>query len=159
MAPSPRWQTIVASALDWDQAHVTLDAALKGLKKADRGKRPKGFPHSVWELVDHLRITQHDLLDFITNADYVHDLKWPDDYWPSTAEPPSDAAWRASLKQIGEDRDALAKFTTRTRIDLTKKIPHGSGQTYLRTVLVAADHAAYHIGQIVAVRRLLGNWK
>ncbi|MEO5817242.1 MAG: DinB family protein [Gemmatimonadaceae bacterium] len=154
----PRWQTIVASALDWDQAHVTLDAALKGLKKADRGTRPNGFPHSVWELVGHLRITQHDLLDFITNPKYVHGLKWPDDYWPPTQAPPSDSAWRSSLKQIGEDRDALANFATRTRVDMTKKIPHGSGQTYLRTVLVAADHASYHIGQIVAVRRLLDVW-
>jgi len=154
-----RWQSIVASSLDWDQAHVTLDAALKGLAKADRGRRAEGYPHSVWELVDHIRITQTDLLDFIRNADYAHALKWPDDYWPPTPAPPSDSAWRSSLEKIRGDRDELAKFTTRTRMDLTKKIPHGDGQTYLRTVLVAADHASYHIGQIVAVRRLLGSWK
>ena len=155
----PRWQTIVASALDWEQAHVTLDAALKRLPKADRGKRPRGYPHSVWELVEHLRIAQHDLLDFIGNPHYVHALEWPDDYWPPTPAPPSDSAWRATVKQIRSDCDELASFTTRTRIDLTKKIPHGSGQTYLRTILVAADHASYHIGQIVAVRRLLDSWK
>jgi len=153
-----RWQTIVASSLDWDQAHAPLDAALKGLAKADRGKRPKDYPHSVWELVEHIRIAQHDLLDFLTNPDYVHELKWPDGYWPPTPEPPSDSAWRSCLEKLRSDREALATFTTRTRIDLTKKIPHGSGQTYLRTILVAMDHAAYHIGQIVAVRRLLGNW-
>ncbi len=154
-----RWQTIVASALDWDQAHVTLDAALKGLPKADRGRRPKGFPHSVWELVEHIRIAQHDLLDFSRNPDYVHDLKWPDNYWPASPEPPSDSAWRASLRKIRGDRSELANFTTRTRIDLTKKIRHGTGQTYLRTILVAMDHSAYHTGQIVAVRRMLDLWR
>jgi uncharacterized damage-inducible protein DinB len=154
-----RWQTIVASSLDWDQAHAPLDAALKGLAKEDRGKRPKDYPHSVWELVEHIRIAQSDLLDFLTKSDYVHDLKWPDDYWPPTPEPPSDSAWRASLAKLRSDREALANFTTRTRIDLTKKIPHGSGQTYLRTILVAVDHTSYHVGQIVAVRRLIGSWE
>lgn len=159
MSPSPRWQTIVASALDWDQAHVSLDAALKGLEKVDRGRRPERYPHSVWELVEHIRIAQGDLLDFLRNPDYVHELKWPDDYWPVTAEPPSDAAWKSSLEKLRSDGEALANFTKRTRIDLTRKIPHGTGQTYLRTILVAADHASYHIGQIVAVRRLLGKWE
>jgi uncharacterized damage-inducible protein DinB len=154
-----RWQTIVASSLDWDQAHAPLDAALKGLDKADRGRRPDGFPHSVWELVEHIRITQADLLDFIRNPDYAHELKWPDDYWPPMPAPTSDSAWRSSLEKIRSDRDELATFTTRTRIDLTKKIPHGTGQTYLRTILVAVDHASYHTGQVVAVRRLLGSWK
>ncbi|MDB4893514.1 MAG: DinB-like domain protein [Gemmatimonadetes bacterium] len=155
----PRWQSIVSTSIDWDQAHVPLDGALKGLDKADRGRRPEGYPHSVWELVEHIRIAQNDLLDFLRNPKYVHVLKWPDDYWPPTAEPPSDAAWRSSLKKIRSDRDELASFTTRTRVDLTGKIPHGSGQTYLRTILVATDHASYHIGQIVAVRRLLDSWK
>src|SRR6478609_9483036 len=157
--PTTRWQSIVASSLDWDQAHATLDVALKGLAKADRGKRPDNYPHSVWELVEHIRIAQADLLDFLRNPEYVHELKWPDDYWPTTPEPPSDSAWRKSLEKLATDREALANFTTKTRIDLTKKIPHGTGQTYLRTILVATDHAAYHIGQIVAVRRLLGAWK
>ena len=157
--PTTRWQLIVAASLDWDQAHIPLDVALKGLEKADRGRRPEGYPHSVWELVEHIRIAQNDLLDFLRNPKYVHELKWPDDYWPPTPEPPSHAAWRSSLEKLRSDRDQLANFTTKTRIDLTKKIPHGSGQTYLRTILVATDHASYHIGQIVAVRRLLDSWK
>ena len=157
--PTTPWQAIVASSLDWDQAHATLDAALKGLAKEDRGKRPENYPHSVWELVEHIRIAQTDLLDFIRNPDYVHDLKWPDDYWPSAPEPSSEAAWKASLEKIASDKEALAEFTTSTATDLTEKIPHGTGQTYLRTILVAVDHAAYHIGQIVAVRRLLGAWE
>jgi len=158
MSPSVRWQKIVASALDWDQAHITLDGALKGLTPEDRGRRPEGYPHSVWQLVEHLRIAQHDLLDFCRNPKYSHDLKWPDDYWPADPAPSNDAAWRTSLKELRADNEAFAKFTSTTRIDLTKKIPHGTGQTYLRTVLVAIDHAAYHLGQIVDVRRLIGSW-
>ncbi len=157
--PTTRWQSIVAASLNWDQAHISLDGALKGLDKTDRGRRPEGFPHSVWDLVEHIRIAQSDLLDFLRNPKYVHELKWPDDYWPATPKPPSDEAWRASLEKIRSTGADLANFTTRTRIDLTRKIPHGTGQTYLRTILVAADHASYHIGQIVAVRRLLDSWK
>lgn len=159
MSPIEPWRAIVASALDWDQAHITLDGALKGLTREDRGRRPAGYPHSVWQLVEHLRIAQHDLLDFCRNPSYSHDLKWPDDYWPSDPAPPSDVAWRASLEQIRHDRDEFARFTTSETVDLAGKIPHGTGQTYLRTVLVAIDHGAYHLGQIVDVRRLLGTWQ
>jgi hypothetical protein len=158
MSKPTKWREIVASALDWDQAHTTLDGALKGLEPADRGKRAEGLPHSVWQLVEHYRLSQHDLLDFCRNPNYSHALKWPDDYWPSDPAPPSDAAWKESLAQIQRDRDALAEFTISGVPDLTAKIPHGTGQTYLRTVLVAIDHGAYHIGQIVDVRRLIGSW-
>jgi hypothetical protein len=159
MSKSATWQEIVASALDWDQAHVTFDGALKGLAPGDRGKRPDGFPHSVWELVEHFRITQHDLLDFCRNPDYSHNIKWPDDYWPSDPAPPNEATWEASLAMIRSDRKELKQFTISGVPDLTAKIPHGTGQTYLRTVLVAIDHAAYHVAQIVDVRRLIGSWE
>ena len=159
MASPASWHEIVASALDWDQAHISLDGALKGLAREDRGRRPDGYPHSVWQLVEHLRLAQHDLLDFCRNPSYSHDLKWPDDYWPSDPAPSSEEAWRASLEQIRRDRDEFAHFTTNPTVVLTDKIPHGTGQTYLRTVLVAIDHAAYHLGQIVDVRRLLGVWE
>lgn len=159
MSPTVRWRGIVASALDWDQAHISLDGALEGLAPHDRGKRPDGYPHSVWQLVDHIRIAQHDLLDFCRNPAYSHDLKWPDDYWLSDPAPASDTAWRASLTQMRHDRAEFVVFAASAKVDLTKKIPHGTGQTYLRTVLVAIDHGAYHLGQIVDVRRLLGAWK
>ena len=151
MSPTARWQEIIASALDWDQAHITLDGALKGLKREDRGRRPDGYPHSVWQLVEHLRLAQHDLLDFCRNPSYSHDLKWPDDYWPSDPAPPSEEAWSASLDQLRLDRDAFAHFTTSATVDLTEKIPLGTGQTYLRTVLVAIDHGAYHLGQMALI--------
>jgi uncharacterized damage-inducible protein DinB len=152
-----KWAAIVASALTWDQAHAPLDRAVEGLSPALRGKRPSNFPHSAWELLDHIRRTQRDLLEFCTNPKY-HEPKWPDDYWPGSPEPPNDAAWAECLAAIRADARALADFTTRNAATLTEKIPHGTGQTYLRTILVAVDHASYHVGQIVAVRRLLGAW-
>lgn len=158
MSQNQDWQAIVASSLDWDQAHATFDASVEGLAPALRGVRPDRFPHSVWELVEHIRIAQTDLLDFCRNANYRHDMKWPDDYWAATPAPASEAAWEDSLAAIRRDVAALKGFTTGGSVDLTARIPHGSGQTYLRTVLVSADHMAYHVGQIIAVRRLLDAW-
>lgn len=158
MQSKENWREIVASSLGWEQGHSTLENAVAGLYTDLRGKKPPAFPHSVWQLLEHIRITQRDLLDFCQNPDYVEKLEWPRDYWPPTAEPPDDAAWDKSLAACRSDREELARFTRETKFDLTDKIPKGSGQTYLRTVLLAVDHASYHIGQIVAVRRLLGAW-
>jgi hypothetical protein len=151
------WREIVASSLDWEQAHATFEHAVEGLAPELRGRRPDRFPHSAWELLEHIRLTQYDLLDFMRNPAY-QEAKWPDDYWPTSPEPPSDSAWQESIARIGRDRDELKAFTTGADLDLTTRIPHGHGQTYLRTVLVAVDHAAYHVGQIIAVRRLLDAW-
>ena len=151
------WASIVASSLTWAQAHGTLDSAVKGLPPALRGKRPANYPHSAWELLDHIRRTQRDLLEFCTNPKY-HEPKWPDDYWVGSPEPASEVAWTDCLAAIHHDAQALADFTVKNAATLTEKIPHGTGQTYLRTVLVAVDHTSYHLGQIVAVRRLLGAW-
>jgi uncharacterized damage-inducible protein DinB len=152
------WRAIVASSLGWEQAHASLDGAVKGLAPDLRGQRPDGYPHSPWELVEHIRITQRDLLDFCQNPDYVEKLEWPHDYWPATQKPPNADAWEKSIAEYKRDREALARFTTESKLDLTEKIPRGTGQTYLRTILVAVDHASYHIGQIISVRRLLGAW-
>ncbi len=158
MPPDETWKPIVASSLDWEQAHLGLDNALKDLPANLRGRRPKGLPHSPWELVEHIRIAQHDLLDFCRNPDYSHDLKWPDDYWPEPADTISDESWQNSLNEIRRDRDELKTLTTEAGRDLAAKIPQGTGQTYLRTILVAVDHTSYHTGELVAVRRLLGAW-
>lgn len=157
MGDQASWRRIVASALDWDQAHATLDASLANLPKELRGKRPDGLQHSIWQLLDHIRRTQRDLLEFMANDDY-HEPKWPDDYWPSSPAPEDDAAWDACIDGIHTDAAALATFTMDESRDLTAKIPHGTGQTYLRTVLVAVDHNAHHIGQIIDARRILGVW-
>ena len=152
------WRAIVASSLGWEEGHSSLDSAAKGLAPALRGERPEGYPHSPWELVEHIRITQRDLLDFCRDPEYVEKLEWPRDYWPTSPGPPSPAAWDETIAGYKSDRDAFARFTTETNIDLTAKIPHGKGQTYLRTILLAVDHASYHVGQLVSVRRLLGAW-
>ena len=150
-------RSIVASALDWDQAHATFDAAVANLPKELRGKRPDNFPHSAWELVEHIRIAQDDLADFMERADY-HQIKWPDDYWPKDPAPPNDSAWDESIAAVLRDREHVKEIAMRPAIDFAAKIPWGTGQTYLRTILVAVDHTAYHVGQIIAVRKLLGAW-
>ena len=152
------WRAIVASSLGWEEGHASLDSAVKGLAPALRGQSPDGYPHSPWELVEHIRITQRDLLDFCQDPDYVEKLEWPRDYWPISPKPASSDAWDKSIADYKRDREAFVRFTTETDIDLTAKIPRGKGQTYLRTILLAVDHASYHVGQIVSVRRLLGAW-
>jgi uncharacterized damage-inducible protein DinB len=158
MADTQDWRAIVASSLDWEQAHAKLENAVKGFPAPLRGERPAGYPHSAWELLEHIRITQRDLLDFCQNPDYEEKLAWPRDYWPPTPAPPTSDAWDQSIAGYRRDSDALARFATKSDIDLTTTIPRGTGQTYLRTILVAVDHASYHTGQIVSVRRLLGAW-
>lgn len=157
MSATERWRGIVASSLDWEQAHLRFEKAVEDLAAGLRDKRPSGLPHSVWEQVEHIRRTQLDLLEFCRNDDYK-EPKWPDDYWPSTPAPANERAWQESLANIRNDREAFARWTVESSLDLTRKIPHGTGQTYLRTVLVAVDHTAYHVGQIVLIRRLLGAW-
>jgi uncharacterized damage-inducible protein DinB len=152
------WRRIIASSLTWEQAHATLDSAIKDLPADLRGRAPDNFPHTIWQLLDHIRRTQFDLLSFCRDAHYT-DPKWPDDYWPSSASPASDADWNATIAAIHRDAEAFAAFTMEADRDLTAKIPHGTGQTYLRTILVSVDHTSYHVGQIIAVRRLLGAWQ
>jgi hypothetical protein len=150
-------RTIVARSLDWEEAHATFDAAVANLAPGLRGQRAGNFPHSAWELLEHIRITQEDLADFMERADY-HQYKWPDEYWPANPAPTSEGAWDDSIAAVRRDRDHLKEIAMRPAIDLTAKIPWGTGQTYLRTILVAVDHTAYHVGQIIAVRKLLGAW-
>lgn len=146
----------VAKLLAWEEAHVGFDAAVADIPEHYRGRRAGA--HSPWELVEHMRITQHDILDFSRNRDYK-EMEWPTDYWPPTSAPPSAAAWDESLAEFRRDREALQRMARNTSIDLTQKIPHGNGQTYLRELLLVADHTAYHVGQLVLVRQSLGIWK
>ena len=145
--------------LDWEEAHVGFDRAVDGIPAEKRGARAAGFAHSPWELLEHMRIAQQDILDFCVNARYEHNMKWPDDYWPATPAPPDDRAWTASIAAYGRSRAGLRRLA-RESDDLTALVPTGKGtQTYLRAILLAADHSAYHVGQLVAVRRALGIWK
>jgi uncharacterized damage-inducible protein DinB len=144
--------------LSWEDAHVGFDSVIADIPSELRGKQPAGLPYSPWQLVEHLRRTQRDILEFCVNPKY-QELEWPDDYWPPTAAPASSKAWDESIRQFREDRDALQKLAADPEVDLTARIPHGDGQTYLRELVLAADHAAYHLGELVVVRRLLGIWK
>jgi DinB superfamily len=147
----------LAKALDWGEAHADFDKAVKGLAPDLRGRRVEGLPHSAWEILEHLRITQHDILDFSRNPNYA-EITWPDDYWPPSPAPPTAGAWDESVAAFRRDRDALKQLTTDSTIDLIDRIPHGSGQTYLREVLLVLDHNAYHVAELVVLRRLLGAW-
>jgi DinB superfamily len=149
-------RTLLVSLLAWEDAHVGFDAAIEGIPDDKRGTQPPGL-HSPWELVEHLRITQHDILDFSVNPGYEA-LEWPQDYWPPTPAPSSAAAWDESVALFRRDREALQKLAADPAVVLTARIPHGTGQTYVREILLAADHAAYHVGQLVLVRQLLGIW-
>ena len=149
----------LADFLDWHNAHVSLDDAVSGMPVKLHGLIPAGFAHSAWEVLEHIRIAQADILDFCVNAKYEEKLKWPDDYWPRTPAPASPAAWDSSIAAIRRDRAAMQRLARDTTVDLFAKIPHGSGQTYIREILLVVDHAAYHVAQIVDVRRALGDWK
>jgi hypothetical protein len=148
---------LLSKQLAWEDAHASFDAAIAKIPVELRGKQPPGVPYSPWQILEHLRRTQHDILDFCRNADY-QELEWPDDYWPPAPEPPESGAWDESIAQYREDRRALQDLAVDPGIDLYARIPHGSGQTYLREIVLAADHASYHVGQLVLVRRLLGIW-
>lgn len=141
--------------LDWADAHVTFDQSVENLAHDRRNTLPEGLPYSAWHLVEHIRFTQNDILDFCINAGYEH-RNWPDDYWPNKNVDPADDLWEGSLAAIKADRDALKRIAMEA--DLFARIPHGKGQTFLREILLVADHTAYHVGQIVLVRRLLGQW-
>ncbi|MGH9142748.1 MAG: DinB family protein [Vicinamibacterales bacterium] len=143
--------------LDFGDAHVGFDRAVKGIPPRLRGKVPAGGAHSLWQLLQHLRIAQADILEFCRTAKYKA-KKWPDDYWPSAPAPRSGAVWTRAIADYRRDRRAFQRLAANRNIDLFAAIPHGTGQTYLREILLAADHAAYHIGQIVALRRRLGIW-
>lgn len=147
----------VRRVLNWEDAHVGFDASVEGILPDLRGTQPTGLPYSPWQLVEHMRIAQHDILEFCRSPAYV-EMTWPGDYWPKTAMPPTEAAWEDSIAAFRRDRKALSEFFSDRSLDLFARIPHGKGQTYLREALLVADHNAYHLGQLVAVRRLLGIW-
>ena len=144
--------------LDWEDAHVGFDKAVDGIPLDKRGARAAGFEHSPWQLLEHIRMAQEDILDFCVNAAYEQTLQWPDDYWPRDPVPPSEKAWTESLASYARSREEMKRLAREVE-DLTATVPTGTGnQTYLRAILLTADHTAYHVGQLVDVRRALGIW-
>jgi DinB superfamily len=147
--------------LDGGQAHATFDQAVKDLPAKLQGVVPEGLPYSAWQLLEHIRLAQRDILDFSRNDDGSYrELKWPDEYWPKNPAPPSAQAWQKSVERIREDRKAFEKLIdSADEPSLIKPFPWGKGQNLLREALLIADHEAYHVGELVLLRRLLGAWK
>jgi len=141
----------------WGDAHVDWPEALKNFPVKLRGVRPAGAEHSAWELLEHARIAQWDILEFSRNPKHVSP-DFPSGYWPKSAAPPNAAAWEKSVRAFLRDRREMQKLVTSPATDLFARIPHGSGQTILREALLIADHNAYHLGQLILLRRLLGAW-
>jgi len=144
--------------LDGGQAHATFEDAVKGFPVKLRGVVPEGLPYSAWQIVEHIRIAQSDIVEFSDNADGSYkEKKWPEDYWPKSAEPPSEAAWDESIASVEKDRKAFEALLRKG--DLVQPFAWGDGQTLLREALLIADHVAYHTGELIVLRRLLGAWK
>lgn len=139
------------------QAHTPAEVALAGVTPERRHMRPEGKLHSVWEELEHLRIAQEDILRYTLDSSWVSP-EWPGSYWPPVNERPTAERWTASLSAFFADLEAIIRLVEDEGRDLTAAIPHGEGRTYLRQVLLIADHNAYHLGQIVQIRKLLGDW-
>jgi hypothetical protein len=138
-------------------AHARFDDIVKDMPEKLRGVKPDGLPHSAWMLLEHLRLAQWDILEFSRNSKYKAP-EWPKDYWPKTEAPPSAAAWNKSIQQFRKYLKTMQDLVAYPKTDLYAPIPWGDGQT-IREALLAADHNAYHLGQFVDLRRLLGDWK
>jgi hypothetical protein len=141
-----------------DGAHVDFDRAVGGLPVEMRGISASGVPYTAWQLLEHLRIAQWDILEFSRNPKH-ESPKWPEGYWPESQAPPSEKAWDATVNAFHRDLKAMQDLVSNSSTDLFARIPHGDGQTVLREALLVADHNAYHVGQIVLLRRALGAWK
>jgi hypothetical protein len=139
-------------------AHAPFEKAVAAMPARLAGERPANLPYSPWMLLEHMRLSQWDMLDFSRNPKYV-EQKWPDDYWPKDPAPPNAAAWKRSVAAFLRDRKAMERLVLNPRTDLYGKIPWGQGQTIFQEALQIADHNSYHIGQLIVVRRLLGAWK
>jgi hypothetical protein len=148
----------LANLLSGGGAHIEWKATFSGIPPKLRGVRPEALPYSVWDLLEHMRIAQWDILEFSRDAKHVSP-DWPSGYWPAAQVQPSAAAWDKSLQSFARDLQAMKKLVESPKTDLFAPIPHGTGQTILREALLVADHNAYHLGQVLTVRRLLGNWK
>ena len=144
--------------LTGSEAHADFDAAVKDFPEELRGKRPEAAEHSPWQLLEHLRIAQWDILEYAINAQH-QSPKWPEGYWPASPAPASAKDWDESVRSFHSDLKRLCELVSADSTDFYAEIPHGEGQTILRQVLLTADHNAYHIGQLVLVRKLLGAWQ
>jgi hypothetical protein len=145
-------RTHVLELIDGKSAHIDLESGLKDFPSDRINDKPAGSPHSAWQLLEHIRIAQWDILDFCTNPDYK-EMKWPDDYWPK--DEGSEESWNRSLKETLKDLQSMRDLVANEKSDLFAHIPYGSGQTILREAMLIADHNAYHLGQIVLIKKMI----
>ncbi len=155
----PKQETVslrktLADLLRMKGAHLDFETALKDFPVELRGAKPPGAPYSAWQLLEHMRMAQEDILDFSRNPNYK-DKEWPGDYWPTNEAPPNEQAWAKSIQQFQADLHQLQELMADTKNDLLLKLPHGTGQTLLREALLVADHNSYHLGQLVLLRKML----
>lgn len=145
--------------LQGGQAHATFDEAIKDFPANLRGTVPANLPYSGWQLLEHMRITQRDILDFSAPPTGGYQpLEWPEAYWPKSPEPPTAQAWDHTVASIRKDREHFEALIQRPEADLFKPFRWGNGQNLLREALLIADHTAYHLGEIIILRHLLGIW-
>lgn len=158
-APDPL-RAHVLELLRGGHAHLSFDDAVRDLPADLRGKAPRGSPYTAWQLVEHMRLAQDDILRFSRNTDGSYEeLEWPDDYWPKAKAPRDDAEWEESLAAFRTDRKAMEALVADPAQELFAPFPWGDGQTLLREAMLVADHTAYHLGQLVLLRRLIGAWR
>ena len=144
----------IVDLLKRGEAHMDARTAITDFPPELRGRKPHGAPHTPWQLLEHMRIAQWDILQFSVDSKHVSP-KWPEGYWPKNDSPADDKAWAESVKQFLADLEGICEIVTDSKHDLTDEIPHADGQTYLREALLVADHNAYHLGQLVTLRRIL----
>ncbi|MCK8494990.1 DinB family protein [Spirosoma sp. RP8] len=140
------------------EAHQSFDDAIKNLPTDLRGVKPDNLPYSIWQLVDHIRIAQWDILEFSRDPNH-QSPDWPEGYWTKELQPSDEAAWERALNQIRQDRDAFIDLLNDPERDLYEPFAYGQGQNLLREALLIADHSAYHVGEIIIIRRLLNAWQ
>jgi hypothetical protein len=150
----------LVALIDGGQAHATFEQAVEDFPPELRGVVPEGLPYSAWQILEHLRIAQRDILEFSAPpTGGYHGLKWPEQYWPEKPAPHSPEAWDRSIAAVKADREAFKHLILKPEADLAKPFRWGTGQNLLREALLIGDHAAYHVGELVVLRRLLGCWK
>lgn len=159
MTPNSQIADHLVKFLEGGQSHIKLDDALRKITFEVSGKRIEGLPYTIWQLLQHIRFAQFDIVDFSRNPSY-EEFEWPTDYWPATSDGPSDKKeLNECIEAIIRDRDAMIDLVRTHKDQLLYQIPHGTGQTLMREVLILVEHNAHHLGQIIVMMRILGAWK
>ncbi|WP_299284969.1 DinB family protein [uncultured Mucilaginibacter sp.] len=148
----------LAGLLQKSYAHVNFEQAIEGLELKSIGAQVPHLPYTIWQLAEHIRIVQQDMLNFSEDKNY-QPLNWPEDYWPKEAAPANQQEWQNTLAEIKKSQAAFTALINDEQLDLLKPFPHGEGQSLFREAVMIIDHLSYHTGQIVLIRRLLENWK